>query len=325
MVVLIMIKLEEFKNYVLTDANLSEGTARSYVSSIRSILKKEGVDLKEFLNSSNDKETTIINDIVSNYAKKISECSDKKIRHRLTDLNSALICFLNFLSSKATNSVVNVSTIKTEQFFSREELIKIFLARIKTQDRFYGDYCLPFRIFSRIFPKDGDFLNALKSLLKRVKFIISDKGKTITLFEIDGLIIKTNGTVFVKCGNNQYQVYTQSFTNGISNGLTEMVVNSIADVSLDHDVPLFEKKDRMKELFPEITKLSDDVLKFIKKLKYSHPASMAGQIAKDYFENQYSSLIIDKKELLKELIEFFNITSITAMDKKSNSSKNKNI
>lgn len=293
-----------FEDYVTKVEGLSVGTAKSYLS---------------YLNSSLSATPT-----------------PSGIRHWIPAYN-CYARYLRYLSSNTTSSPspvggARISGSAIKAVFDQKQLKRIFSFRLGTQDRLYSNnnYCLPMRIIFKAFNNDKGFKKALDGLENKIKFLIGPSPKTYrTLSEIKKLYIMDNGDVFILTAPTSEseileQVYTETFdsthsSTGFSPRLAKHV-KPMTDISLDHDQPISTLVPARINAYPELHKLSDEVIDI--RNKYGFKIRDAFQY---YIKNNLSRLLSNanrRNTLLKELEDMFNQTSLTIMQLSQNSKKN---
>ena len=279
-----------FEDYVTKVEKKSVGTAKSYLS---------------YLNSSLSATPT-----------------PSGIRHWIPAYN-CYARYLRYLSSNTTSSPspvggARISGSAIKAVFDQKQLKRIFSSRLRTQDRLYSNnnYCLPMRIIFKAFKGDKNFKKAMDDLVNRIKFLIGPSPKTYrTLSEIKKLYIMDNGDVFILTAPTSEseileQVYTETFNSTHSStGFFPRLVKHVKQISLDHDQPISTLVPARINAYPELHKLSDEVIGIRKK----HGLNNLNQLLSDV--NRQSAL-------LKELEDMFNQTSLTIMQLSQNSKKN---
>lgn len=210
-------------------------------------------------------------------------------------------------------------------FFTKKEIIDNFEWRINTQDRFYEKktICLPCRLLSKIYQKGNDYTSVVDKMLNGCKVLIDGRGHSIKLKQVRNISI-VNGE-FVVCYGSKgttTKLYTEVNKKGNSLGYAIQTGDLLRDISLDHDNPLFDvyRKFLFDGNAPTLRKLSDDYCAYHR----AHMNITQSALACHYYNNRYSQLGINEQSLLKEVDVLFSCLKLTIMDRRINSSKNKN-
>lgn len=210
-------------------------------------------------------------------------------------------------------------------FFTKKEIIDNFEWRINTQDRFYEKktVCLPCRLLSKIYQKGNDYTTVVDKMLNDCKVLIDNKGDSIKLKQVQNIsIINREFIVCYGPKGTTTKLYTEVNKKGSSLGYIIQTGDLLRDISLDHDYPLFDVY--RKYLFggnaPTLRKLSDDYCTYHR----AHMDITQSALACHYYNNRYSQLGINEQDLLKEVDVLFSSLKLTIMDRRINSSKNKN-
>lgn len=322
----------------IVEMGRSEGTAKSYVS---------------YLNGACKNISEIENNIMENIADMTQDCQEmlcenlmKAItlaqknnntpvsKNTLNNYHSAVNMLIAFINSNNAPSGKNTSSntlvlLSEESYYSKEDIKKNFLARLKTQDRFYDFGCFPIRLINKIATANGK-KNLFDKLINATSFIYGTSDckdaqlKIIQLKNIDGIYIKEN-KAYLSIDNNKYPIFTQAYTNGNKTGYVVATVNTFGDLSLDHDTPMFTALPaflyRGASTFQQ---LSVSALAYTKAKQWNNK-ERANNLAKEYLQSQeYKGLKLSEDLLLNEISTFINTLSLTVMQKSFNSSKNKN-
>lgn len=204
--------------------------------------------------------------------------------------------------------------------YTDDDLVKNFLFRLETQDRYYATCCFPCRLFRKIFSKNHKYIKTLKDTINNTEFIINTKQDCIALKQLGLLVITANGAE-VWHGNNGAvdNVYTEVYDKGISQGFSKSTARALSQLSLDHKKPLVDIVTNKINNLPELKKLSDALLVY-----KSNTGLKGSKLATEFYNNIYQSLNINDTQLLNDMIEIYNDVQLVIMDKRYNSSKNSN-
>lgn len=205
--------------------------------------------------------------------------------------------------------------------YDRKDLRRIFRSRVKTQDRLsysYGVFAA--RILCRIAGRHKVAL--FNKAVDNVKFLISSDGKRfVRLKSVDKLSIAADGFVYVSAAGQTYSLYTEAVKGGKSAGYEKLRANTMRDLSLDHDMPLYHALERALDTMPAYKKLSDSVKGYQTRVG----APNASELSKNYWKDQYGRETIDENAVLREMGAFIDGTQMTVMFTPYNSSKSKSI
>ena len=160
-------------------------------------------------------------------------------------------------------------------------------------------------------------------MLNGCKVLIDNRGHSIKLKQVHNISIVNHE--FVVCYGSKgttTKLYTEVNKKGNSLGYKIQTGDLLRDISLDHDNPLFDvyRKFLFDGNAPTLRKLSDDYCAYHR----AHMNITQSALACHYYNNRYSQLGINEQGLLKEVDVLFSCLKLTIMDRKINSSKNKN-
>lgn len=308
--------------------NMSESSAKSYISYLRNSLKKFPCSSAEtnfdLINKSID--TQQVSGLVEQVITKIDEELNSLVsihnKKTLFNYKSSLNMLNSFLESNGLSlfpskpNTVSYNTKSIHSSYTKNDLIKNFKARLNTQDRFYDFGALPCRLLRKIFKKNKTYNYLILNLIYNTKFYVNEK-YYFKLNEIDKLII-SDGHAYIQIKNEIYSVYTEVYIKGNSFGFEIAEVISTASLSLDHDAPIFEVLKSNINSYTELLKISSQLnrLKSINNLSIS-------KLTTKFFNEVYHTLLIDETKLFNEIQDLYNKLSLTIMQTNYNSSKNK--
>ena len=283
----------------------SERSADSYTSGINRVNEEyfkpimKGKDLFEALpeaiatgdaiNWLTSLEGFITNDIEKTINDKTKNILDLTKRKNLQDKRSKLRKFIEYVEALQeeyeennvieTDSDDNLNNYIPEgiQYYTRDDLRKIFRLRILTQDRISDGKPIffPIRIINRLFTAAGKQENietlaklGIKDLSRKapslknqfkdwVKHIVDNVvfhtiNKSYTLSEIDGLIIDNKEQAFIKVGNKKLELLSET-PNGKK---VPMKIKSLRNIHLDHTRRMEDLLNDLSRILPTMEKLS---------------------------------------------------------------------
>lgn len=317
--------LAKYKAFVI-DAGFTVNSADQYMSYIKNACKKlVGVEKNlELIAASEDI------DVRAAYAEQINAAITQALKSgnsivsqkRLRDYKSAVNVLIAFLSGdgweKSQGSIAKPK-LSCASEYTQKDLKRIFLSRLKTQDRFsysYGVFAA--RVLCKIATANN--VKLFDKMADNVKFIYSKNSSDFfVLKDIDKLIIATDGFAYIERKGVTYPVYTAAYKQGNFIGYEKAAITLARYLSLDHDVPMVEALEKELPNMTEYKKLSDDMMKY----KQSYKGN-ASQLSIEYYNSAYKKLSVCETELLKEMSAFLDSLQLTIMHSSYNSSKNKN-
>lgn len=335
-----MSKQDFFEKYMefLTE-NGKEKSAKSYVSYINGACKNlpeiEDNEIDNIADMTQDGQEifceNLMRAITSAQKNNNTSVSNKTLDNYHSAVNM-LMAFINSNNAPAnTKPVVDTLPLSGEEsYYSKEDIKKNFLARLKTQDRFYNEFgCFPIRLINKIATANGK-KKIFDKLINNTSFIYSltdgeeSQLRIIHLKDIDGVYIKDN-KAYVSMNNNNYPIFTEEYIDGKKSGYVVATVNTFGDLSLDHDTPMFTALSgffyRGATTFEQF---SVSALKYVNKKQWSNK-KRANNLSKEFLHSQeYKDLKLSEESLLNEVSAFINTLSLTVMQRSFNSSKNKN-
>lgn len=330
--------LEMYQEFIV-EMGKGEGTAKSYVSYLNGACK----NLPEIEDNAIDNIADMTQDVQEIFCENLMRAITSAQKNNNTSVSNKtldnyhsavnmLIAFINSNNAPAnTKPVVDKLPLSGEEsYYSKEDIKKNFLARLKTQDRFYNEFgCFPIRLINKIATANGK-KKLFDKLINNTSFIYSltdgedSQLRIIHLKDIDGVYIKNN-KAYVSINKKNYPIFTEEYTDGKKSGYVVATVNTFGDLSLDHDTPMFTALSgffyRGATTFEQ---LSVSALKYVNKKQWSNK-KRANNLSKEYLHSQeYKDLKLSEESLLNEVSAFINTLSLTVMQRSFNSSKNKN-
>ena len=215
----------------------------------------------------------------------------------------------------------NLSEQSNDSRYSKKELEKNFLSRLKTQDRYYSEILYPIRFLFRVYRERGQRNRITEIFTKtRNNIKIHLKENSINFSEIKELTIN-NEHVFVtiKNGNidHEHMVYTKT-SEGSS--LKPMVVNSLKNISIEHEPSLHKTLTSNVKTLSVINSISLELRKHITgNMTYKKLCNVSTlKELTDYI------ISIDIESLHKELEFIIQSSKLELMDRIENTKKGKN-
>ncbi len=334
---------EEFKDWIISTAELSENSVISYVSYLSSInklildLSKEH-DLFYYLdihvnNGNIDKIEKIYNDVIHYLSIKGIDNKLNLTEKTLKNYKSGLNNYYNFLidyideieiidNSPITEekfNIINEEDRKSEYKLTKE--YSAFISRLRTQDRFYDNIFYPIRFISRIFRQHKQTKKLKKWFDNAIGAItILTKEKEILFNDVSEFKIK-DGQLFAICKGNEYLAYTR-----LADETTPPIpfkINDLNDISLDHYNSMFNIMNDNIERLPIIVEITNELKKYIKgNTTYTKLRDISHSKKHEELNNFIST--IDTNKLLDELNIISSKTKLELMDRTENTKKGKN-
>ena len=313
-----------FKNFL--SSQMCDDSVESYLSYARNAFKKfsrENDSIFNFLEGYTQNSRELYCEyLISLLNAEIQNPDSSHNKKTLRNYKSAIMILEYFVGTGIYphNGTKVFSNTVQDVAYIDDDLVKNFLFRLETQDRYYSTCCFPCRLFRKIFSKNHKYIKTLKDAVNRTEFIINTKQDRITLKQLGLLVITANG-VEVWHGNNSAidNVYTEVYDKGISQGFSKSTARALSQLSLDHKKPLVDIVTNKINNLPELKKLSDALL-----LYKSNTGLKGSKLATEFYDNIYQSLNINDTQLLNDMIEIYNDVQLVIMDKRYNSSKNSN-
>ncbi len=323
--------------YFCKEQEISEASAKSYIAYLNGAVKHFSwplISLKQKMEQ--DKAETLYGDF--NYLlvkideqKSFPAPSMSISKKTLSNYHSAIVAFIAYLEQQiSTKKKRHTISAGKKITLSKEELIRIFRARITTQGRVYNDYVIPFRTYNHILHNNQAYKKLLREYIESIYFIVTDSAASVSaiqekvvLRDVESIEFHSNKTLLILKNGQSKLVLTEVFKNGVRGASYELLIGQIKDLSLDHKYPLFSLRMSIDGK-PQMKKLSDMALEYLK----NH-----SDIKKSELDRCLSTLEIlnercfdlKKDKLCEELFEFLSQTELVIMDRSYNSSKNSDI
>lgn len=254
---------DEFKNWLIETAKITEASARSYLSYVSgadkliSITTKDSTERKNLftiLQAAFDQhniervKATILY-VIDELSRKNADKVFGRPRKTLHNYRSGLYSYLEFLTEQpvpyediseeefetpvpfedisdeefetpvseidiqvVTDTGESLTAISDDKVYLKNDLVKNFSLRIKTQDRFYGNIFFPIRFITRLYSKRNErnvFNDWLNHLLNSI--IIFIEGDKTTFADISALTI-ANNKVYITLNGTERIAYTKRLT-----------------------------------------------------------------------------------------------------------------
>lgn len=347
--------LKEYKEYVV-DTDHTPRTAGSYCSYLRNACKllDLGEGFLEAISAIADVgvKTALCEYMMAKLYQLSKNSDDKDLKTDVSNSRSALSLFQDFVANAGTPapaaaaSVTPVSaaapgtptavpaaaapslpavSLPNSSVYTQKELLKIFHSRLSTQDRFYVDACFPARVITKINAKRGKLRKKTQQVYHELslhtKFLIDKGANSVCLKDIDKLTIQTDGSVKIAVKRKEYDLYTEVYRNGSPAGYELLRVNSVAQISLDHEKPMRDELPKFLTSHSEFRSLSDSV----KDYRKQHPQMNVPALSSDYFDKVYPTLGLNEDALMDEISAFLDSLQLIILHKSYNSSKSDNV
>lgn len=323
---------EQFQTFLLDvdEPRTTKESARSYASYLRganrrfSPLEDKRADYFAYVaDLPNETRSVLVGEFLAKLQAERRNPSSIHCKKTLGNYCSALRALEDFYQSsdlpfiplppttpKSTNHSIRID-------YTATQIRRSFRSRLKTQDRFYDFGSFPCRLLGRIFHSNKEYFSLYEDLIDKTKLLL-DNGAVTSLQSVRGIVID-GGFAYALIGNGKKLIYTQAFANGRPNGIKPMEASALSSLSLDHDRSLYDTlKDRLGKM-PTLKRLGEDIVSYRQGRSFPNASSFT----KEYYAKAYPALGIDRALLLKELKDFFSCLSLTVMNNRDNSSKNK--
>lgn len=347
---------EEYREWLETESNLSsDNSINSYLSTLRSPkteqwLGKEGVSLLYFKNEDYsplytlhtiDELTTLIGRITAQIEQRgIVECKT------LSDHRSHIRKYIAFLESYRAyipdeegeellldeeETYVPQSSIISDfatQIFEQEDLQRKFSFRLNTQDRFnqkdnalYYPISLVVKLAKQIEGGAEQNNQFITEQIKSIKFVVDDKGNSITIDAIDKLEITPEREVYVYSQGQKMRLYTELAHSGT---YSPMFASDISEVVIDHKrlISSILTQGDAHEKYPCISKLTSE-LKALEQATFGS-STIAPRDRKYLFANEYQAsgeVLNSYGQILREMLAITQECGLQMMSAEENRRK----
>lgn len=345
---------DEFKKWLIETEKTSEASAKSYLSyvsgadkliSISNKKNSEKFNLFAMLQAEFKKqdaktiEETIFF-VIDELSRKNAEEVFGRPKKTLQNYKSGLYSYLEFLLEQSypidNSRGDEIETIESQigdlhiftdtgkssseknvvKVHSKNDLIKNFSLRIKTQDRFYEDIFFPIRFITRVFSMNNErtiFKNWLNHLLNSIAIFLEVNSTTFA--EITSLTI-SNDRVYIADRGIEKIVYTKLSDNKT---LVPFDIKTLNKIAIDHDRSLFDVMNANLSHLPTILQITSELKKHIQgKVTYQKLSKASHSDKLDGFIKT-----VNTQNLLRELELIASQTNLQLMDSSQNTSKGK--
>lgn len=202
------------------------------------------------------------------------------------------------------------------KLIAKKDLDRIYLSRLKTQDRRYAKLCFPIRLIwsiCRQHGKENELKDIMCETLDQMTYYL-ENGKTIIHKNVVSLDF-SKPCILVN-GKKKLLTPTSSQTFIEFKG-------TMRDVSIDHVVALENllNTDAARNAYPKLTELSDRLVAYLKSRGLKGISAKSSSAFFHLYGAQYDQAFTG--ELLKEMGQLFALMDFQAMSRRENSSKNK--
>ena len=331
--------IEEFVSFC-NDREISLASARSYISYLNSavnVISWPKTTLKVKVES--DTPETLINDFLYllvkiDEQKAVAMPSVSVSKKSLSNYKSAIVVFIEYLRDEidrleiSRKAKCNHVPAGKKIVLYHDDLFRIFRGRIITQGRVYGDYVIPFRTYNKLLRENSNYKKLLNEYIERIIFIVADLDNIslkhqarIPLSKVERIEFRSDfAHVFLSDGSEK-KVLTEIFDRKLQGSSFEEFTGSQADLSLDHQRPLFGLRNLIDGK-PEMKKLSEAALKYLS----ANADVRKSELDRNFsHSNTVNNLGINVDVLCDELFDFLSKTELVIMDRHYNSSKNKTV
>lgn len=279
-----IILIDNFGDWCVKNGGLTEGSANSYKSYLNDIrdflIEKTGIDIFTIRPSKvNDGislevlqdifESIILKELTVNRCKKLQD-GLSAFRKYMEYLNEFVEDECDFADFETPIGQPFVS----EFLINKNSILRKVKSRLRTQDRLPSKGLLfPIRVTGSIFRQAGHdwdkkFKDWLNGVASNISIIISEKGDTVTIGQIDDLSTDDDGAVSCRVGDKEYDVYTKTAKGEIQ----RMYANDMSQITIDHKTPISKVLHDCESEFPRLAELSDYYKKHAGNIKTSDMA-----------------------------------------------------
>ena len=335
--------LDDFRSYmedVLDDQNISTNSITSYISYVKRAFELVfGIDELDLLDShsvSVEQRGNLeakLERILQNQIQNTDNTSSVS-RKTLSNYLSGVRLFWDFLGYRHSGKEVIDESQKIESSFEEKKLVtridlkytkqqiyKVFKARLKTQDRFYEHIALPFRLLNKVFNTMGyqkQNTEVLDNEIWNVKFLIKNDSKTLK--EITGLEISGCEDYLAHSGHQRL------LTKCADGSVVPMTAKTLSTISLDHDTPLFQVVENNEgyKKYPALVELSEEIARFfdVNTILELNNYEIKKRISTSFFEARQDYLSANVDRIFSEYKKLHESINLTAMDKIENIRRN---
>lgn len=190
------------------------------------------------------------------------------------------------------------------QQISHDELMKIFLSRLRTQSRYYPniDLVFPPRFIGKIFADSNSnpWTNWMRNEILSMKFF--KQNGSVEFRDVKYIEILNDNSVSVFTWNHDpFKLYTNS-----RNGLRPLVAkNGLKDLSIDHVISMNEYFQKNHLKFKGLKRISNIMRLLNEKAQKDHLGSLDLRNELSWYNNLFEFLKENKPEIIADLQRLF--------------------
>ena len=293
------------------ELTIAENSKESYLSYVRNAIKhfekhyNNQFDFYEKVMTECDSVCALLNSYLTEI--KLGNIKDVSPKTAM-NYSSAFTIYQDILSNMCTNNgktlnnyLDNIGPI----IYSKEEMIKIFLNRLVTQDRKYKSIKFPTRIINKVCPR-GWFRALLKSSIERT-MLYDGNGDLYNFNDIESIIILNSRVMAQFKEGKRIEVFSPNAN--YDDFLPFDGTKGIPELSLDHKNSLYDIIELNHQNYPNLKQLSEHV---------SGKGYKSKLIDNEFINDRFiDSLKSDVKAIIDK-------TQLVIMSKSLNSAKNAN-
>ena len=332
-----------FQRYLLSVNELISGSKKSYVSYLKGLIEKVlDSEVKTVFPASDGFESTLLSldkkkqeQFLLLFDSRLSEMlKGKPITGPLKTLSNYRSAYRKLLEmyysdgipsnrggqnrAAIASSVSRTYKAVSNKLFDKSDLNRVYLSRLKTQDRRYAMISLPIRLIWSLARQHGES-KTLKAIMLRtldnMKYFVDDSGSALRHRDVKNLDFSKPCIIV----NGKYKLFTPTAKASFAE-----FKGSMRDVSIDHIVSLENLLNNQAAIsaYPRLKELSDGFVSFLNKNGIKGITSKAST---EYFQthgNRYDQAFVTG--LVNEMAILFDKMEFQAMQTRLNSSKNKN-
>lgn len=236
----------------------------------------------------------------------------------LRDSQSSAHVLLAFVSGQIWSKYKGVS-VQFSAIFNHNALRSTFLSRLTSQDRIYDIGSFPIYIIHEMAMRKK--IPLFDKMIAEIKFIYNANGDFFYFRDVERVMLATDGHAYLEKGGVIYPIFTE-IPKKKPTEYRIAQAPTIADLSLDHDIPIQKKLKATIHSMPTLKVLSADIWAFKKEYASTHKNVKIRQVLSAY---KPQMLPVDEDALIQETICFLDMLSLTVMQRNLNSSKSNRI
>ncbi|MDR3046392.1 MAG: hypothetical protein LBU51_02105 [Bacteroidales bacterium] len=265
---------DEFIQWIKSEANLPESTAKSYCSYVSSVnnsfsIKHNGLEktLFDLLQKCIDTGNSIIadeltvkvfNELCKKDIDKVLEKAEKTIQNWKSGLNQYREFIYQYIEESTKKETVEESTaddvnpvsdlpLSTQAniyVFTKQDLYDNFTFRLLTQNRPNSDICFPISTIKTLFYQNGEKTFFDKWISNQLdNTLVITKDTDFKLSDVDSISVLENGTVSAQIKGHSFELYSNTADNS---GKIKLCVKKFNQIALDHTTSKREILDTNK-------------------------------------------------------------------------------